>query len=433
MSRATPLKLSVVAVANSPDVQQRLAAQLANLPYVDFHGQVLVDMATTVTWWQTKTPDVVVIDLTGQEIDGNLFVEAITLNPPKPFVVFALHQQLDHQLILNAIRAGAKEFVHYPEDADALTTAFDKVWRQHCLLNQPEGPSEEVMVVYSNKGGMGSSTVALNLAVEYQVGSDRSVCLIDADQQFCNLNGLLNATPSHSLSDLMAINSDRIDDTLLASFINVHESGLSIIYGRHSLKEGELTETLPLKTWQGLLNALRERFSLIIIDLPSHRVDTQHQWLVEHADTVLLISQPDILSLFQTRQYLELVKLHMALDKFKLVVNRIGQKGAYGMSDDALLAQFHYPVFMQLSNDWPGLVEATSLGKPLKLTNPKSPLVKNLAQLSLKLTPQNPQANLASVKTPLLADNKAAPLASPPKSGLKQWLAGIAQKGKGKS
>ena len=398
-----PSKLSVVAVANSPAVQQQLQQQLSMLPYVEFHGEVLLEMATTVEWWQTKQPDVIIIDLTDREVDGNLFIEAITLNPAKPCAVFALHQQMDHQLILNAIRAGAKEFVQYPADETALSSAFDRVWRQYCLIHQPEAHREKLIVVYGNKGGMGATTIAVNLAVEFQVASQSPVCLVDADQNFCNTSGWLNLKPTHSLSDLAKSGSGGVDETLLNQLLTHHSSGLSILYGCHNVEE-TVPGGLPQQLWEPLMDSLRNKFRTVIVDLPSRNVDPIHQWLVDQADHVLTVSQIDVLSLFQTRQYLELVRQHMPIEKFQLVINRFGQKGAFGITDEQLLQQFQYPVFAKVCNDWALMLEAVSLGEPLRMVNPKANIVRDITLIHQQLTQVAGKKNTDAATQPAASD-----------------------------
>jgi pilus assembly protein CpaE len=409
-----PSKLSVIAVANSAAVQQQLQEQLALLPYVDFHGEILLEMATTVEWWQSKQPDVIIIDLTDREVDGNLFIEAITLNPTKPCAVFALHQQLDHQLILNAIRAGAKEFVQYPADASALNSAFDRMWRQYCLIHNPEAHKEKLIVVYGNKGGMGATTIAVNLAVEFQLASQSPVCLLDADQNFCNTSGWLNLSPTHSLSDLAKSGTGGVDDTLLNQLLTHHESGLSILYGCHNVEDTS-PGGLPQHLWEPLLDSLRNKFRTVIVDLPSRNVDPVHQWLVDQADHVLMVSQIDVLSLFQTRQYLELVRQHMPIEKFQLIINRSGQKGAFGITDEQLLSQFQYPVFAKVTNDWNLMLEAISLGKPLRLVNPKAQIVRDIQLIYQLLTQES--------------GKKSTDAASKPSSNKNNWLNKLLKRG----
>ena len=104
--------------------------------------------------------------------------------------------------------------------------------------------------------------------------------------------------------------------------------------------------------------------------------------MVEKSDLILLLSTPDIPSLYRTRQYLDLAEKYLDMDKVKLVINRYNLKAAYGISNEELEQQFRYEIFSRLSNDWELNVEANSIGALFEKVNPKAQLLKDIKKLS---------------------------------------------------
>ena len=121
-SDLNPRQLKVIAVANSPFIQKTLEEQLMALDFVDCN-KVLLELADAHSESAKFHPDVILVDLTDRELDGGLFIQAMSMDENHPYVLFALHSKLDHTIILESVRQGAKEFIQYPKDQQTLTEA----------------------------------------------------------------------------------------------------------------------------------------------------------------------------------------------------------------------------------------------------------------------------------------------------------------------
>lgn len=384
--------LKVVAVASSEQVRALLTSQLKELAFIHFQG-VNIELADTVRQCQELGPDVIIVDMTDRELDAGLFIQAIGMNPENPCAIFAMHRDMDLKIFQEAVRQGAKEFIQYPEDKQALETAL----RKHLVMlsrmasqsfaastpAEPKAAKGRLITVFSGKGGAGCSTIATNLAYELQKTNRKSVALIDMDQVFCNSAVMLNLKPSYSLGDLADSAAADIDESLIRKISLAHESGLQLVAGsKNILDEHEL---VPPDVLEAVINTLLKRHEFVIVDLPTHVLDPYHQYLVERSDLVLLVSCPDVASLYRTRQYLDLAQKYLDTKKVKLVLNRHNLKAVYGMSNEALESEFRYEIFSRLPNDWDLNVEANSLGTLLSKVNPKSDLVKSIQALASKI------------------------------------------------
>jgi pilus assembly protein CpaE len=395
--------VKVVAVASSEETRIALYNQLQALDFVEFNG-VYIELSDAARECQQVGPDVIIVDTTARELDAGLFMQAISMNPENPCVMFALHREMDISIFKEAIRQGAQEFIQYPEDAKGLEVAL----RKHLALmsrvathrksvqnaaaavvNEPV--NGKILTVFAAKGGVGSSTIAVNVAHELHALKNQSVVFVDLDQVFCNSSIMLNHKPSYSLGDIADTNPKEIDDALLNKIVIRHETGLHVVVGSKSVLDDNAMispELLEL-----FLNYLTSRYQYVVVDLPTHVLDPYHQYLVERADELLLVSCPDIPSLYRTRQYLDLAQKYLDTQKVKMVINRYNMKAAYRMSNQDLEAEFRYSIYARIPNDWDLLVEAASFGNVLSKVNPKADVTKAVQKLALQLMGEEHREN----------------------------------------
>ena len=384
--------MKIVAVASSEETRVALYNQLHALEFVEFHG-VYIELSDAVRECQDIWPDVIIVDTTARELDAGLFIQAIGMNPENPCVIYALHREMDIHTFKEAIRQGATEFIQYPEDKIGLETALKK---HYALMSRvvtktnaaqaktesepkPKAESGRIISCFASKGGVGCSTVAVNVALELMNLKNKSVVFVDLDQVFCNSAIMLNHKPSYALGDIADSNSKDVDATLLAKIVIKHETGLHVVVGSKSVLDDN--EMISPELLELMMDYLISRFEYVVVDLPTHVLDPYHQYMVERSDEILLVSTPDLPNLYRTRQYLDLAQKYLDMRKVKMVLNRYNMKAAYRMTNQELEAEFRYDIFARIPNDWDLHVEANSFGMGLSKVNPKSDTVKALHTL----------------------------------------------------
>lgn len=399
--------IKVVAVASSEETRVSLYSQLQELSFIEFNG-VYIELSDAVRECQTFGPDVIIVDTTGRELDAGLFIQAIGMNPENPCIIYALHREMDINIFKEAIRQGAKEFIQYPEDKKSLELALRKHFTflsrvsaqgkmAQANSETPKQNSGKIIACFAAKGGVGCSTVAVNAAHELHALKNSSVVFVDLDQVFCNSAIMLNHKPSYSLSDIAENNPEEVDQALLSKLIIRHESGLHIVVGSKSVLDDN--EMISAELLELMLDHLILHYEYVVVDLPTHVLDPYHQYMVERADEILLVSTPDIPSLYRTRQYLDLAQKYLDMHKVKMVLNRYNMKAAYRMSNQDVESEFRYEIYARLPNDWDLHVEANSFGASLSKVNPKSESVKAIQKMVMQLTGEEELDTVAKTKT----------------------------------
>lgn len=383
--------LKVIAVASSEEVRSKLLKQLQAFNFIEFEGVVL-ELSDAQQLWQKQKPDLLIIDLTGREIDACLFIEVINYNMESKTVVFGLHRELDPNIIVKAVSSGVKEFIQYPQDTAALDAALEKHWKfmqkvVQTQRNSAEAEKGKIIPVFGSKGGVGASTVAVNLAHHLRLLTCKPVALFDMDQVFGNIAVMLNFKPSYAISDLASENTKDIDDDLLRKIIISHETGMDLVVAcKNVLDENPL---IPPELLDRITTFLKQHYSYIVVDLPTHVIDPYHQYFMENADEIFVVSSLDIPGLYRTRQYLDLVKRHLDMSKVKLILNRHDLKAAVGLSNENIEAEFKFPVYARLPNNWALNIEAMSLGQTLGMVAPTANLVKSFQEIAAKVAGLN--------------------------------------------
>ncbi|MGE0199517.1 MAG: hypothetical protein AB7P76_00970 [Candidatus Melainabacteria bacterium] len=387
--------LRIVAVVSSEETRAVLLQQLQALPFAEFDG-VYIELSEAVRKCQTFHPDVIIVELTGRELDAGLFMQAIAMNPEHPCVLYALHRQMELDIFKEAIKQGAREFIHYPEDKQSLETALKKHMaflsrvarqpRHHEIVGAAEKKGQ-LITVFSSKGGNGASTIAVNTAHALQTLQQQPTVYFDLDQFYCNSGVMLNLKPEFALGDLSQNNSDEVDSDLVKKITLHHDSGMNVIVGSKSILDEN--DMIPPEMLSAVLDILVSEYAYVVVDLPSHFLDPYHQYMVERSDLLLLVACPDIPSLYRTRQYLDLAQKYLDIQKVKLVLNRFDLKAAYGIKNEQLEEEFRHDIFSRIANDWEINVEANSVGALVANLNPKAKMVRDIQQLARQICGDN--------------------------------------------
>jgi pilus assembly protein CpaE len=381
-------KLRIVAVTSSEETRSALQKQLSETEYVQFDG-VCIELSEAVIQCQKRTPDIIIVELTGREVDAGLFMQAINMNIENPSIIIALHRKLEPELAFEAVRQGARDIVQFPDEAEKLTAALKKyliILKRATQTSavQEQAKTGKILSLFSSKGGAGTSTIAVNLAYELHQAIKEPVILLDMDLCFNNTAVILNIKPSYALGDLAQSKASDIDEGLIRKIIVQHESGLELLVGSKSVMDDN--DVISIDLLERVMSYLVENYAYVIVDLPSRILDHYHEFMVQRSDMLILVSGLDVPCLYRTRQYLDLAKQFFDESKIKLVLNRCNLKAAFGMSNKNLEEEFHYPIFARLNNDWELNVNANSLGCVLSKVNPSAELVKDFRKLSTLIT-----------------------------------------------
>jgi pilus assembly protein CpaE len=224
----------------------------------------------------------------------------------------------DSGLILKAIRAGAREFLPLPAEQGELIDTIARLLRGHneAVTTGAQGP--RIISVTGAAGGLGCTSVAVNLAAALGSQKEHETILIDLDLIFGAVDAYLDIAPDHTLMHVVQ-SFDRLDLTLLKRSITRHASGLYVLPHPSVIQEAAAIDPEVLRRLFGLLRAA---FSTVVIDT-SKGLQSSDFSAFEISDVILVVIQLDLLCLRNTSRLLGLFREYEGLiDRVKLVVNR---------------------------------------------------------------------------------------------------------------
>jgi pilus assembly protein CpaE len=361
---------------------------------------------------QTK-PDIGVIAIDSNPEKGLKLLEQIRDIAPD-CALLVVSTSTDGQVILRAMRGGAKEFLTQPIKAEDLIAALDRISAAKFGTGDGRGRTCHVIAVCGATGGVGSTSLAVNLGCILAREERNSAVLVDLDMALGDADVCLDSIPDYTLVDV-AQNISRLDFALLKRSLTKHASGLYLLprpvqlQDTHHVTPDDLTRVLGL---------LKASFTHMILDL-SKSYTALDQVALKSAKDVLLVTQLDLPCLRNVvRLMLSFSEDEALKDKVKIVVNRVGlESGAISLKKAQ--ETMGRDIYWQLPNDYKTMVEVRNNGVPLIDQAPRAGITQALGALAENLTgeKQKPAGEGSS-------SAKSVPAG--------KWLSFLGAKGKGK-
>jgi pilus assembly protein CpaE len=301
--------------------------------------------------------------------------------------ILVVSSSTDGNLILGTMRAGAKEFLTQPLKAEDLSAALQRVSRQHFGGTSASSRGCSMIAVAGATGGVGTTSLAVNLGCTLAADETNSVVLLDLDLSLGDADVFLDTIPEYTLSDV-AQNIGRLDLTLLKRSLTKHDTGLYLLPRPVRLEDSRLISTDELSRVFGLLKA---SFTHVIVDISKSFNALDMQVLTE-ADVVLLVTQLDLPCLRNVVRLMSSFKdTNKFDDKVKIVVNRVGYETGQ-ISLRKAQETIGREIFWQVPNDYRVMVEVRNNGVPLVQHAPRAPITQSIHQLGLALSGKTDQA-----------------------------------------
>jgi pilus assembly protein CpaE len=238
-----------------------------------------------------------------------------------------------------------------------------------------------VLAVVGSRGGVGSTSIAVNLGCSLAQDPSNTVALIDLDLALGDADVALDLIPDYTLADV-AMNIDRLDMTFLRRSLCKHPSGLSLLPHPVQMEDIGLIHEDHLQRVIGLLKA---SYSHLLFDL-SKRFTPTDLTAMRMADTVLLVAQLELSSLRNVVRMLHTLGQEDGLaDKTKVIINRAG-------ADESEITlkkaeeTVGRPIFWQVPNDYKAMLGARNAGVPLVQHSPRSKANQSLMGLARTLS-----------------------------------------------
>lgn len=295
--------------------------------------------------------------------------------------IFLTSPRLEPHLLIQALRAGAKEFFPQPIQEEEVKAALLKFKeRKEKVKSEVEKKtSGKIIDVIGSKGGVGNTTMAVNLATSL-VESSRSprVALIDMNLLFGEIPIFLNIESSFDWGGV-ARDISRLDPTFLMSILSKHASGVYVLPSPTGLDGVNVATPEIIEKILGLMKSV---FDFIVID-GGQALDDISLKILEMSDTVLLIGILSLPCLTNVKRLLWIFqKLGYPLQQnIKIVINRHTDKKSVIPPEEAEKS-INQKIFWFVPNDYPTTMSAINQGKTLSAVAPTAEVSKNLRSLA---------------------------------------------------
>ncbi|MDD3013178.1 MAG: response regulator, partial [Candidatus Gastranaerophilales bacterium] len=321
------------------------------------------------------SPDIVFVDMS-EDIDNSLdIIEKISVHH-RSCIIFVASFESNTDLVIKSMRAGAREFLTKPIQPQDLDIALQK---SKMLLNsEKKGDiTSKIFTVFSNKGGIGKTTIATNLAVSLAKVTGQKVALVDLNLQLGDITTFLDVHPSFDIS-YVANNINRIDESFLLSTLDKYkDNNLYILADPPFLEQAE---EITAEQISSVLNILKSVFSYIIIDTSSN-FDSKTISCLDISDNILLVSMINLPSIRNTQRCLDLfTRLDYNSDKVMLIINRYLQSDEISVED--IEEALGHPVYWKIPNNYFAVMSAINRGLPIYKVDSNCNISQNFIELA---------------------------------------------------
>ena len=346
---------------------QRRTLQLALITEYPYHAEVVEYLAAGRDWkvltlanqpdlvevLMSQAVNLVLIDL---ELPGAvaLFSELSNRLPHMPLLALVTARQLD--TLQDARRAGAADFVAFPINHLQFFNTIEHLLQSPAVL-PVSGKRGRLIAVTGLKGGVGRSTLAANLAVALAQRQAGPVILAEAHHGLSQLSLMLNLRPTRTVAGLAGEAS--IDLDLLQGYLQPHQSGVHLLAAPSDL--AQIVDLTP-ETWQHALTLLTELAYYVIVDTAAVTDEVLSTVLVQ-ADEILVVTGPEIASLYGTRRLLESLHNEQAVHtQPRLILNQAEIGG--GLSAAVIEKHLNTTIYASILSDQPVATYAFNRGIP---------------------------------------------------------------------
>jgi pilus assembly protein CpaE len=303
-------------------------------------------------------PSIVLLDL-GADADPFFAfgTQVRRVRPTTKLIAVSTVSPPSHQLLLGAMRGGVQDFLPKPVSTDVLKNMLSRFIQE---LETEERPSlDKLIVVMGSKGGVGATTVAVNLGVQLSVFARKRVALLDFARPLGNVHLLLDLHAKFGLRDAVD-NLDRLDSHFFARLLTQHRTKLEVLAGATQPEEWQTIAVPPLER---VVNVAQGNFDMVLLDMGS-QFSAEWSPILNMARMILIVAEANVPSLWTLQRRLVALKgFGIEAERARIIINR------WHKGDEEVLKGIQKdvsrPVFACIPNDFRKASTSINLGMPL--------------------------------------------------------------------
>jgi len=327
-----------------------------------------------------QLPHLVIVDVVLPAMNGLELCRTIRQNPATHFIPIIILSGGGMADKIAGFEAGVDDYMVKPFETQELVYRVKNLLTRNVQVatqaTQKQTTRGKIITVFAPKGGVGKTTVAINLAVALKKSSGKQVVILDADFCFGMVGVNLNLSSTRTIQ-VLAENFAGLDEELVHQVLISHESGISVLLCPMYPEDADkITSALVEST----VDILSQTNSYVVVDC-HNSYDERTLVLLDKSDIILLVITPEIGTLMSTKHYLELVeRLAMHPEKIQLVLNRFNSKVGYDKVniERALKINVKY----SLVSGGREVVMSANKGIPLVTQSPKHPFSRGIFNIA---------------------------------------------------
>lgn len=301
--------------ATADPAADRMALETAAAAY---ELQVQVCAPTEIATVLRTSNDLIGIELGAEPGDGLAAIRDLHGRVPGAPII-AASRDGGVELVRAAMQAGACDVLSLPLVTAEIHKTLLRLTAAATPVAAAPRTSGQVITVYGVRGGLGATTVAVNLGCKLASATGAESAIVDLDVQRGDVAAFVNLVPVHSLASLATAPGD-IDDVYLASAITRHSSGVSVLAAPPTLEEAELVSDREVEL---ALRLLRTRFAYTVVDTPRVIGNTVLA-AFEDSDRIFVLTDLSVPSVRAARRVFELLtRLEGASERAELLITEI--------------------------------------------------------------------------------------------------------------
>jgi pilus assembly protein CpaE len=275
--------------------------------------------------------------------------------------IVALSTAPDPKLLLLAMRAGCSEFLQKPFDPTLFLDTLNRLQEQWSATSElPDIQLGSVFSFLGAKGGVGSTTLAVHLAMYLVQCHGKKTLLIDNHAQLGHVCIYLGIDGSRNCFNEVVRSVNRLDTELLRGFVAKHSTGLEVLSSPDVCGDAALLDPDSVSR---TLEFLRSEYDYVIIDCATS-LDEANLAVIRGSTQVYLVATPEIGAIRDLSRYVDkLMLIEYTTEKMHVVINRFSSR--YAVNVEQIEKAIHLPVAIKLPNSYTELVRSVNLGEPI--------------------------------------------------------------------
>jgi pilus assembly protein CpaE len=293
----------------------------------------------------------------GQAIET---AEALRNNHSPHVISVGVASKVDADLLLRAMRAGCGEFLEKPVQAVHIQDTLRAIQNRLQASIAAPGRRGQVIAFLGAKGGVGTTALAVHVAVSLASKHGKKTLLVDHHHQLGHVCLYLGIKESHYHFDELIRNVQRLDSDLLKGFVIKHSSGLDVLASPDACAPQYNSSG---EEFEQVIDFLREEYDFILID-SSIADDRIAGALIHLSDETALVSTPDLAALRDVSRYIDHLNLDQVTStKLRIVINR--RSANDGITPEQIEKAVRFPISSTIPNSYAELLHAINEGEPV--------------------------------------------------------------------